>query len=886
MNSKYTRVSKKIAWCLRGMLPFVALMAAQAATGIDDSMPISIPPEIIADWEAQDTAAGHSTKEQFYKDINDILKTLNPPYSQLVTNDSTKTSYYKACHYRRVGRMKPYSEIIRRLIYARHYDLSGTGAGYQSTDSAAAAEGYAAGGAILSLDFKNFYPAPTTLISDSIGCIKDPCVSMSGNRVAFAWDKDKTGFHIYEIVTSKPDSVRQLTFNPTGFQVSDFEPCYLPNGDIIFNSTRCISRVPSGPNVSTNLYVMNKDGKYLRRLAYDMANTFYPTIMSDAAILYSRWEFNDRNNSSCFGLFRMKPDGTRQIEFFGNQLTWPTAIIQAREIPSSSQKILAIISDKVGPYCGDLALIDPAIDRNKAAAVSLIAPRRLNPTGVNLTKGVPDSARHFQNPYPLDEQWFLISYRKNVATDKFKIYQMNASGKRELIAWDANRSVSQQQSVNPQSLYPQTIKIPSSDADYKKTAANIKLINAYYGMAMDSSIKVKDTVIKKIRVIALDYRVTPATGMGKTGTNENFAVTPVARWKGSWNAKRIVGEGKVEWDGSANFYVPSRTPLYFQLLDSLGCVIQTMRSWSTLQPGEKFECYGCHENKNESPVPTRPVALNPIELDSFYGMKNEYLSYAKHIQPILTAKCAPCHIGADSGGLILKDEKVWTGDLTDPFNKNAERIWCKSYLTLTDSAKGLVNYVDAYSPAEGLKPRTFGSGKSKLITRLQQGMHGATLTTAEMAKLCAWIDLGIPHSGKYTDDMKPELAAQYDALAKLRFDLDSLEKKNIDAFVSDSQYAKYSAIGDNKEKPLSSANAAMLHVRCTMLGHRLFIKAPSEGVFSIVDLRGRRIMTAIISREDFLGRPERSFFLNAPAGLYILKFQGTKASAETTIPIL
>ena len=35
----------------------------------------------------------------------------------------------------------------------------------------------------------------------------------------------------------------------------------------------------------------------------------------------------------------------------------------------------------------------------------------------------------------------------------------------------------------------------------------------------------------------------------------------------------------------------------FQALDHNGHVVQTMRSWATLQPGETFGCVGCHETK-------------------------------------------------------------------------------------------------------------------------------------------------------------------------------------------------------------------------------------------------------------------------------------------------
>jgi hypothetical protein len=879
MNINRNMIFKNIGFCLRGIIPLITLLTPQAATGIDETMPVpdSIPAEVIADWESQDGTAGHSTKAEYYKDIDDIAKTLASGYAMQLTNDSTKASYYKACHLRRASRIKPYSGKLQRILYARHYDLGGSGAGFlELNDTAAMPEGYSPGGALLLLNFQNCYPKPTTLLSDTNGCIKDPCVSFSGNKAVFAWDKDGTGFHIYEIVIGVPDSIRQLTNDTLDRAVSDFEPCYLPNGDILFNSTRCMGMIPSNGRASTNLYMINKDGKYLRRIGYDLANTFYPTIMSDAALLYSRWEYNDRNNASCFGLFQMNIDGTHQVEFFGNQLSWPVSIYQGREIPDASKKVIAIIGGKVGPYNGDLVIIDPLVDRNAAAAVKLIAPKRSNPINPDPAKGIPDSARHFQTPYPLDENWFLISYRQNVTSDKFKIYMMHVSGKRELLAWDSRQSVSQQQPLSPRSF-----QIPAYLIDYRTPMATIKLLNPYYGIAMDTT--VKQGSIKKIRVIALDYRVAPA--VGKTGSEDLYALTPVARWKGSWNAKRIVGDGILKSDGSANFFVPSRTPLCFQLIDSNGCLIQTMRSWTTLQPGEKFECYGCHENKNESPQPIRPLALKTIPLDSFYGSANVYLSYSKHIQPILTAKCTPCHIDGDSGGINLKDEKIWTGDLTDPFNKNAERYWCKSYLTLTDSAKNLVSYIDAFSPAEGLRPKTVGSGKSKLITRLREGMHGATLSDTDMVKLCAWIDLGIPHSGTYTDDMKEEHATIYNARLKIRQDLAAIEDANIASFVNDSQYQWYTSVRENPNNRFSGANRAMLKVWFSSLAHRLSVRIPSEGTLSLIDLRGRRIMTANVSGDEFKCRPERSFFLRAPAGLYIVKFRGRNGSVERTVPI-
>jgi hypothetical protein len=902
MSRKHALISNRIAWYVRGMLPLVTLMAAQAATGIDETMPAAIPPAIIADWEAQDAAATHTTKAQIGADIDSIVKKLNPPYSQLVTNDSTKASYYKACHYRRVVRIKPNSAELQNILYARHHDLGGpsvgyleemqndpftTGMGTYGAKGSVSGAGYTPGGALLLLKFQNCYPTPTTLLADPAGCIRDPSITQSGNKVVFAWSKDNNGYHIYEMSIYNTSDIRQLTNDTLGLTVSDFQPLCVPNGDIIFNSSRCFSGTPFGASIVSNLFVMNKDGKYLRRLGYDMGNTFYPTLRSDASLLYSRWEFNDRNHYRCFGLFRMYMDGTFQTEMWGNQTSWPVAIYQGREIPGNKKEILAIIGGNTGPsYYGDIAVLSPSNDRNSPTlAVKLVAPKRSNPTSPDLIAGVVDSARHFQDPYPLteDNNWFLISYRKNNTSDKlFKIYLMNLNGMRELLAWDTTQSVSQ---ALPLSL--PKYQIPGYYANYDTLHATCKMIDAFYNTgAIDST--VKKGSIKKIRVIALEYPTDPAFGdVGPAGEVR----TPVARYGGTLYAKKIIGEDTVETDGSANFFVPPRTPLYFQLLDSNGCLIQTMRSYITLMPGEKNQCYGCHEDKNQTPTIgiALPLALNPHPLYATdFGIKEDYVQFRKYIQPIFNTRCAPCHIDTDSGGLNLKGDTIWTGNLTNPANKNACRFWSKSYLNLTDSAKKLVNVIDNNSSAEGIKPFTYGSGKSTLISRLQAGMHGSTITKKEIALLSAWIDLGIPHGGKYNDDMLPTDSAKYEARLKRRLDHEALESQNIAAFRASGQYVGYSAIGDwgwqdpNSRLPASKAT---LKVRFSKVGGNLVVKVPSEGNLSLIDLRGRKVLSATISKEEFLSQPERNFHLRASSGLYVLKFIGTKLSTEKTIPV-
>jgi hypothetical protein len=865
-----------------------ALIAAPAITfckpttadtlSIATTMPASIPSEIIADWKKKD-----NVDSGYCAAIAEIKSSLPAKYASKIDTGSLETQYLKACHWRRVARIQPFSRELKNLLCARHYNEGGAMTGYLDDmnddtimmDTArkitsSKGDRYEAGAAFRILTFDNYYPEPLTLLEDKTGVLRDPCVSFDARRIAFAWSKDNNGYHVYEMEISKPGSIRQLTFDLPGITVSDYEPCYLPSGDIIFNSSRCIQGHAYTNNVVNNLFIMNKDGKYLRRICFDQAHDFHPTVMSEGKIMFSRWEFNDRHPGYVFGVFTMNPDGTLQNEYFGNQLTWPNTFPNAREIPNSRGKFLSIIGHVMGSvYQGDLVKVDPAKGRNATNAIQIIAPKRDIYSDIN-TK--------FQDPYPLNETWFLISYAEDPSTSaKYRLYLMDIDGNRELLAWDANQSICQ-----PIPLCEKKAPRIACRADYSKTTGEVTMANAYFGMGIDST--VKPGAIKKIRVIALEYRMYPSIGYASS-------YTPIARSGGSHESKRILGEMKVESDGSAAFIVPARTPLYVQLIDSSGCMIQSMRSWMTLQPGEKFDCFGCHEDKNNTPPPARtPIARTPKALEPFYDIPNGYLHYSTVIQPILDAKCVSCHAPGHSSGLDLGGEKTWT----------SERFWCKSYLNLTDPEKNIVSFIDAYSWAEGMRPDSAGSGHSRLITKLRQrsgAMASVALSEEEMAKCCAWIDLCIPHGGKYSDDMTSADSQFYERRLSLRKPEEEFEAQNIAEFIKSGGYqsADYSntfVAFNNQGKPPAGPEVASdlkFQVRFSRLLRQFVLQLPSAGNVTLIDLKGRKMLHTNVSNEEYIkcrGTAWSAPMMRVPAGLYIVKFKGKSGSTERIVPAM
>jgi len=134
-----------------------------------------------------------------------------------------------------------------------------------------------------------------TLLEDADGVIRDPAVSWDGRRIVFAWKKslNKDDYHLYEMdVASR--SVRQLTF---GLGFADYEPAFLPGGNLVFSSTRCVQTVDCWWTEVSNLYACDADGGHLRRLGFDQVHTIFPTVLEDGRVVYTRWDYNDEAKS-------------------------------------------------------------------------------------------------------------------------------------------------------------------------------------------------------------------------------------------------------------------------------------------------------------------------------------------------------------------------------------------------------------------------------------------------------------------------------------------------------------------------------------------------------------------------------------------------------------
>jgi hypothetical protein len=840
---------------------------------IDETKPDSIPQEIINDWKDQDGVGGSVDSNT----ISLIVKKLPTEYADKFNEEkknisSNEKQYLLACHYRRVVKLKPYAADLSAVMFARHHNLGGFEVGYHDNiDATMTDDSWTAKGALCILDWQNYYPTSKDIITKTDAVVRDPCVSYDGKMVLFAMSESNkgSGYKIYEMEISNPTNIKELTKDPgVGQVVADFEPCYLPNGDIAFTSTRNFGLNSEGISTTTNMFVMNNEGKYIRQVGFDQMNTFYPVLMSDGTILYTRWEFNDRTLVSSMGLFTMNPDGSHQTEWFGNQNAWPLTIIHARPI-QNSDKVIAIAGGIHGPYAGELMIIDRLKGTNGIQSINMIAPVRESKPDADKSDIAAGGVNFiFQTPYGLDENSFLISWRKSESVAKYNLYLMDITGKRELLAW-ADQSVSQPVLVKARKLPP----IIATQADYSKDSAEFTMQDVYFGEGMKG---IARGTAKKLRVVQLHYRVQDGTigtvmPSGPSGSFVPAIFCPIALGACSWDAKEVLGETKIYDDGSASFKVPARKPVYFQVIDSLGYCIATMRSWSTLMPGEKFPCLGCHENKLESPPGTGQIsnAGNPKPLEKSLGIEETPFDYPRMVQPILDKHCVSCHTANHESGFDLSGAltgKVGTRKAPVSYGSLLKGIGSKS-------SNNAVNINTIFSTPEQKAPYSFGACKSNIMIEVLNGTTHkerikTDVTDNEKRIIACWIDLCAPLCG-YENYFSNSDSIKYMKEVAIKNKWMDMETEGL------KDLAKSSVIPDNNGTIKSGLTFVKQVTIMYLPTQRTIIlnNNRSYGNFMLIDLRGKVISRMKISNQHPGSTLSISLPVSLSTGVYVAIFE-------------
>lgn len=580
-------------------------------------------------------------------------------------------------------------------------------------------EGFRPGGGLYILSPPTPDGTLRQLVASPQGQILDFDVSYDAKEIVFSWRRTAAeGYHIYRINVDGT-GLTQLTDGPW----HDYNACWLPDGGIAFVSTRAQVFALCFVTPAGVLYRMDRDGRDVRRISGNYINDFTPSVLPDGRILFSRWEYVDRPAIPIQSLWTINPDGTGMAVFYGNRVLSPASFLEARAVPNRPYVICTMTAHN-GPIRGAIGLIDRSHGVNAQEAIRNLTPwidiGRVDQGDGNFVKGP------FENPYPIDENRFLVSAKGNIYIGDFE--------GRWAVVFPRGKSLGY---YCPQPLRPRPrppVIPPQSPSEATDRPATVYLSDVYIGLEPYVR-RGEITHIAVIEEVAKPLR-TEVMGFGFQ--------RPVISCGATYAVKRVIGYAPVADDGSAAFQVPPNIPVYFEALDSHGQALQRMRSFVSFAPGEVRGCIGCHEPRNFAPKTHHPSTVTqPIQPLSPPEWGDAPFDYSKIVQPVLDRHCAGCHSGVNpAGGVDL------SGGKTEWFNV--------SYDVLT---RGYVSWIDTRNGQEAnilqIAPRTWGSPASKLAALILSGHPDATgqprvhLNDPEKRRILTWIDLNVPYYSTY-----------------------------------------------------------------------------------------------------------------------------------------
>lgn len=422
---------------------------------------------------------------------------------------------------------------------------------------------------------------PRVLLDAGTGLIGSPSVSWDGSEVLFSMARagDKR-FHIWRIAADGSD-LTQLT---DGLW-HDYDPAELPDGRIVFSSTRLGCREEYHANTARSLFTLDRATGVVRPLTQHIVADVDPEVLADGRVAFVRQDnFLERAKVET-QIHCVYPDGTRGVTLLG-----------ADRGAATLDRAYAAEEDMA--WLRALGFGSPAaLPDGGVAAISHLG---LTVTGPSLQSGEKHALACDVQPFdlaPTPDGRLLASTTRgdltllDLATGKATRIREGGPDRAHSPAWLGPRprprvlpggiTPAAEENQQPGVLLCQSVfETRQRNADWRRVVA--------------------------VRVIAGEPTTIRAAHhqYGHVGTvGMELGTVPLAP------------------DGSFQVRVPSDRPLFLQAVDAEGRAVVSEMSWTYVRPGETRSCVGCHAPSGRPPLGSLPLASArpPVDLSSVRG---------------------------------------------------------------------------------------------------------------------------------------------------------------------------------------------------------------------------------------------------------------------------
>jgi hypothetical protein len=499
----------------------------------------------------------------------------------------------------------------------------------------------------------------TFAVTGGLWNVRDLDASYDGNRIVFAMrmplipgamDSEQPTWNIWEYDRTTDILRRVIASDLVAEEGHDVAPHYLPDGRIVFSSTRqrqskAVLIDEGKPQFAAQdedrnehafvLHVMDADGTGIRQISFNQSHDLDPAVLDDGRIVFSRWE---NASGSSIHLYTVNPDGSGLELLYGaNSHATGTGTGEVQFLaprPAEDGRIVALLRPFSGTEKGgDPVAIDSAafVEIGQAtlpnAGLPGPAQERLSINDVRTDPGISPGGR-YGSVFPLRDgtgrlivSWTLCRLNddqgrtlpctaQNLADPDLVpapplygvwLYDPRDETQRPILQPTEGIRYSDVILLAARAPLPAVIldAVPGVDYDPVLAAENVGILNirsVYDFDGVDTAAGGIATLADPAQTVAAGrparfLRIQKAVGLPDAEVRD-FRVSAfgVAGFM-----REILGYAPVEPDGSIQIKVPAGVPFAIDVLDANGRRISPRHdNWMQLRAGEVLSCNGCH----------------------------------------------------------------------------------------------------------------------------------------------------------------------------------------------------------------------------------------------------------------------------------------------------
>lgn len=493
------------------------------------------------------------------------------------------------------------------------------------------------------------------------GDVRDVEIASDGSTLLFAMrgpvnenldpdDEDQPTWNIWEYVFATDELRRVIPSDLTAEIGHDIAPHYLPDGRIVFSSTRqlrakAVLLDEGKPQFSALdedrdepafvLHVMEANGSDIEQVSYNQSHDLDPTVLPNGQVVFSRWD--NAGGNSAVNLYRMNPDGSALELLYGrNSHATGTngQVVQFLEPrPLADGRVMALVRPFDATQAGgDIVVVDtPVYLENTQPNVDnagLTGPAQLPATvnEVSTLPGVPSPGGRYSSIYPIEDGTgrLLVSWSQcRVIEDELLvpcteerladpqleiappiygiwIYDPRDETQLPVIPPEEGFMFTDAVAADPRTVPPVVLDglgAFTADPDLAAEGAGVLAIRSVYdfdgGAVADIAALADPAQTTADARPARFLRVVKAVSIPDDDVVDldDTAFGPSVQQ----GMREIVAYAPIEPDGSVMVKVPANVALTVAVLDADGRrVTARHENWLQVRPGQLLECNGCH----------------------------------------------------------------------------------------------------------------------------------------------------------------------------------------------------------------------------------------------------------------------------------------------------